>query len=325
MRFTAPFLAALAVLAIDVDAKEHSQRLAPSVRQNHKRLSQSHSTGLAERGLDFGPFRGGKGTWFNVAENEVDCGGYYKPSDFVVALNQGQYGNLDARSPYCDQYISITSNGKTATAKIVDACPESPDACHWGALDMSTGLFQFFAGLDVGVIDIQWHLLGDDHDNSGSGSSGGGSSGSNPQPPSHKEDPKPPKASNPPPAPPKAQPSKAKAAPPSNKAGKQSSPAVNLHTQVGITTPTEKKEPTKPHHTNTITTTKNTTASASKNSKGSTDAKAVKLTSAKAAAATVAKAQDDTAPAEKNNIANMMGVVHGFEHIVNHAHSAERR
>ncbi|KAL9932952.1 hypothetical protein V8E36_008207 [Tilletia maclaganii] len=109
-----------------------------------------------------GPFLGVKGTWYKLETGEVDCGGYYTHADHVVALNQDQYGNLDSRSPYCGHKIRITANGKSALATIVDACPKSPKNCHWGALDMSKGLFSHFADLSVGELDISWHLVDGD-------------------------------------------------------------------------------------------------------------------------------------------------------------------
>ncbi|KAE8219612.1 hypothetical protein CF319_g6721 [Tilletia indica] len=172
---TSRFLILLAVVATAAQAKSADHRNAPTIRNEHKRHAQNRT--LASRDLHPGPFTGGHGTWFNVEENEVDCGGFYKHTDFVVALNQPQYGNLDARSPYCNRYIEITANGKTATAKVVDACPESSGACHFGSLDMSIGLFQFFDSLDKGVIDIKWSLK-DGSDGDG-GDNGNGDDGSN--------------------------------------------------------------------------------------------------------------------------------------------------
>ncbi|KAK0546498.1 hypothetical protein OC845_004576 [Tilletia horrida] len=164
----AAVLATLAALAALTEANEH--RAAPSVRDNHSRFATRQAQALSPRLLSAGARIGGQGTWFNVEENEVDCGGFYKSSDFVVALNQPMYGNLNAKSPFCDRWITVYANGKSAKAKIVDACPESSDACHHGSLDMSQGLFKYFAGLDVGVIDIHWTM---DDGTSGDGEVGG--------------------------------------------------------------------------------------------------------------------------------------------------------
>ncbi|KAJ7694179.1 RlpA-like double-psi beta-barrel-protein domain-containing protein-containing protein, partial [Mycena rosella] len=76
------------------------------------------------------------------------CGTTNSPSDFIVALNSPQYGNGE----HCYEMIVITYNGKTAQAQIVDECP----GCPWAGLDFSTGLFDYFASPDKGVIYGAW-------------------------------------------------------------------------------------------------------------------------------------------------------------------------
>ncbi|EIW84969.1 plant expansin, partial [Coniophora puteana RWD-64-598 SS2] len=76
------------------------------------------------------------------------CGATNSPSDFIVALNSAQYGS----GGYCFQMITITYNGKTTQAQITDECP----GCPYGGLDMSTGLFDFFADPSAGVIYGEW-------------------------------------------------------------------------------------------------------------------------------------------------------------------------
>ncbi|PWN49203.1 hypothetical protein IE53DRAFT_303867, partial [Violaceomyces palustris] len=80
------------------------------------------------------------------------CGNYNQDSDFIVALNAGQYGNMGQRSSWCGQSIAITYAGVTQYATVQDACP----GCPWGGLDMSPGLFQAFAPLDKGVFQMSW-------------------------------------------------------------------------------------------------------------------------------------------------------------------------
>ncbi|KZP20854.1 hypothetical protein FIBSPDRAFT_696712, partial [Athelia psychrophila] len=76
------------------------------------------------------------------------CGHESQPGDFIVAMNSGQYDG----GKYCGQTISITYNGKTAQATVVDECP----GCGPNGLDMSTGLFQFFAPESKGVLEGTW-------------------------------------------------------------------------------------------------------------------------------------------------------------------------
>ncbi|KAJ6623452.1 RlpA-like double-psi beta-barrel-protein domain-containing protein-containing protein [Mycena sp. CBHHK59/15] len=80
------------------------------------------------------------------------CGTTNSPSDFIVALNSPQYDN----GQHCYEMIEITYNGKSARAQIVDECP----GCPWGALDFSTGLFDYFASEDKGAIYGSWVFSG---------------------------------------------------------------------------------------------------------------------------------------------------------------------
>ncbi|KIJ25692.1 hypothetical protein M422DRAFT_144808, partial [Sphaerobolus stellatus SS14] len=76
------------------------------------------------------------------------CGITNVPTDFVIALDSDQFGT----GQDCFKTITITSQGKTTNAQIVDKCP----GCPFGGIDMSTSLFQFFADLGVGVLEVDW-------------------------------------------------------------------------------------------------------------------------------------------------------------------------
>ncbi|KIO13402.1 hypothetical protein M404DRAFT_60363, partial [Pisolithus tinctorius Marx 270] len=71
------------------------------------------------------------------------CGQTNVASDF-------QYGG----GQYCFQMITITVNGKTAQAQIMDECPGCPDE----GLDFSQGLFTFFSDLSAGVLYGTWNF-----------------------------------------------------------------------------------------------------------------------------------------------------------------------
>ncbi|KAI0262548.1 riboflavin-aldehyde forming enzyme [Gloeopeniophorella convolvens] len=88
----------------------------------------------------------GRGTWFDVGLGA--CGEYNVNSDLIVALATPDYAN----GAHCDKKITITANGRTATALVRDECP----SCAQGSIDMSPSLFQHFAGLDVGVVQVTW-------------------------------------------------------------------------------------------------------------------------------------------------------------------------
>ncbi|KNZ74310.1 hypothetical protein J132_07362 [Termitomyces sp. J132] len=71
----------------------------------------------------------------------------------VVALNSAQYGQ-GFPGPNCFKKITMTYQGKKTTATIVDKCP----GCPVGGLDLSVGLFTFFAPESQGVIFGEWNF-----------------------------------------------------------------------------------------------------------------------------------------------------------------------
>ncbi|PFH52395.1 hypothetical protein AMATHDRAFT_56917 [Amanita thiersii Skay4041] len=78
------------------------------------------------------------------------CGGVFSNSDFIVAINQAQYGGGEN----CFKDITIHAQGKQTTAKIVDKCM----GCPYGGLDFSRGLFNFFASEGEGIIYGAWNF-----------------------------------------------------------------------------------------------------------------------------------------------------------------------
>ncbi|THH13223.1 hypothetical protein EW146_g6970 [Bondarzewia mesenterica] len=88
----------------------------------------------------------GRGTFFEVGLGA--CGNTNTDSDLIVALAAADYAN----GSHCGQQITITANGKTATATVEDKCP----GCSSGDLDMSPSLFQTFAAESVGVVQVTW-------------------------------------------------------------------------------------------------------------------------------------------------------------------------
>jgi len=109
---------------------------------------------LAERGYEYNNQRA---TWWTVGE--VACGGSYSTEGFYVALSQETFG-YQGNSPYCYRAVVISYGGKTANAQIVDACVGCSDYSPW-ALDLSTGLFEHFAPMSVGVLSIDWSFADD--------------------------------------------------------------------------------------------------------------------------------------------------------------------
>ncbi|KAJ6502859.1 hypothetical protein C8R47DRAFT_1107014 [Mycena vitilis] len=102
-------------------------------------------------------------TFYDTNTGPDACTGKnHKDSDYYVAMDHRLYG--DDGSACCGKQVSITANGKTATATCVDECMtcDAP-----GSLDLTKGLFRFFSGgdLNVGVLTGTWHYV----DGSGGG------------------------------------------------------------------------------------------------------------------------------------------------------------
>ncbi|KAF9520838.1 hypothetical protein BS47DRAFT_1335511, partial [Hydnum rufescens UP504] len=91
----------------------------------------------------------GQATYFAVGLGA--CGQYNVASDFIVALNTAQYGS-GSPGPECFKKITITYNGKSVGATIMDECP----TCGYGSLDLSQGLFEQFADTSVGEFSMTW-------------------------------------------------------------------------------------------------------------------------------------------------------------------------
>ncbi|KAG5728381.1 hypothetical protein E4T56_gene19164 [Termitomyces sp. T112] len=78
------------------------------------------------------------------------CGQTNGRNDFIVALNQEQFGNGEN----CFKTITITYGGKSTQATIVDECME----CPYAALDFSPGLFDFFGPESAGYLYGSWEF-----------------------------------------------------------------------------------------------------------------------------------------------------------------------
>ncbi|KAF8151970.1 hypothetical protein K438DRAFT_1778627 [Mycena galopus ATCC 62051] len=128
---------------------------AASVMANNHNDARSHSA-IAQR-INNSTFSLGKRatytnkefTWYPTDTGPDACTGQnHQDSDFYVAMGFNQYGDGSA---CCNRQLSITVNGKTATATCVDECASCPEV---GQLDFTKGLFEYFTGGDLGVGEI---------------------------------------------------------------------------------------------------------------------------------------------------------------------------
>jgi len=143
-------LASLVGFAVAVDVHQRSE-----FRKSHINRANSLEKRFSGQGMFHGQGTlqkrfSGQGTYF--LDGLGACGEWSKPSDFIVALNTCQYDG----GAYCHKQLVIHAQGRSTTATVMDECP----TCGCGSLDFSQGLFEFFADLGVGVLDISWQWAG---------------------------------------------------------------------------------------------------------------------------------------------------------------------
>lgn len=146
MRFTSIFstavLASLAFVDGVLGAKlhvVHAGAKAHAGREIAKRDSGAHQLAKRFSNARFSFFATGLGA----------CGHFNNPGDFIVALNHQQYDE----GGHCGETITISYGGKSTTATIMDRCEE----CPFGALDFTTGLFDFFGPESAGYLYGTWN------------------------------------------------------------------------------------------------------------------------------------------------------------------------
>ncbi|EKM55664.1 uncharacterized protein PHACADRAFT_256446 [Phanerochaete carnosa HHB-10118-sp] len=103
-------------------------------------LGQNHTLSKRFDDARFSYYEAGQGA----------CGATNSDSDSIVALNSAQF----AGGSNCFQMITISYNGKSTQAQITDECP----GCPYGGLDLTPGLFSFFASEDAGIIYGTWNF-----------------------------------------------------------------------------------------------------------------------------------------------------------------------
>ncbi|KAK4683399.1 hypothetical protein P7C73_g6874, partial [Tremellales sp. Uapishka_1] len=130
----------------DRNVHEQSRQLARS----RAHIRRNPFAGLNAEALAKRDSYSGRATFFDVGLGA--CGNTNVASDFIVAQNTAQFASSQYPAPNCGKSITISYNGKTATATIEDECP----TCDYGSLDMSRGLFDHFASEDLGEFQMTW-------------------------------------------------------------------------------------------------------------------------------------------------------------------------
>ncbi|KAH7908398.1 RlpA-like double-psi beta-barrel-protein domain-containing protein-containing protein [Hygrophoropsis aurantiaca] len=141
-----PILSLIFSLALSLSSVSASGHSDTPRRHHSTDVSSVRAAGDLQVYDKRGSYDNSRFTYF--ADGLGACGATSQPGDFIVALNSDQYGS----GGFCYKSITISYAGKTTTAIVVDECP----GCPYGALDFSTGLFEFFSPLSVGVIYGDW-------------------------------------------------------------------------------------------------------------------------------------------------------------------------
>ncbi|KAL6303393.1 hypothetical protein BKA93DRAFT_750563 [Sparassis latifolia] len=106
-------------------------------------------TDISRRATISGPYTDAQFTVYDPGLGA--CGITNVPSDFVVALDSDQYGS-GYPGPNCFLSITIQVGNTTAIAQITEECP----SCPLYGLQLTPGLFEVFAALEVGVLYGTW-------------------------------------------------------------------------------------------------------------------------------------------------------------------------
>lgn len=78
------------------------------------------------------------------------CGETNTDSDAVAAVSSAVYNSGGG----CNKVATISYNGKSTTARVVDLCP----SCATGSIDVSPTVFQALSPLSAGRIQVTWEL-----------------------------------------------------------------------------------------------------------------------------------------------------------------------
>jgi len=118
----------------------------PAIFHRHEQLAKRSEGDLQL----YKRFSGARWSFYNTETgNAGSCGQFLSNSGFTVAVNQAQM--VDS---FCFKTITMTYGGRTTTATVEDTCP----GCPWGGLDLSPGLFSFFAPQSIGIIYGEWEF-----------------------------------------------------------------------------------------------------------------------------------------------------------------------
>ncbi|KAI9822753.1 MAG: hypothetical protein M1832_002986 [Thelocarpon impressellum] len=91
-------------------------------------------------------------TWYEVGLGS--CGTTNSGTEDVVALSKDLMGSVSNGNPMCGRKITISLNGKTKTATVVDKCGD----CKYGSVDLSKSLYDAF-GFDGRAPGATWSFL----------------------------------------------------------------------------------------------------------------------------------------------------------------------
>ncbi|KAH9478685.1 hypothetical protein JR316_0009143 [Psilocybe cubensis] len=140
-------LASALLVLSDVDAFTIHRRESIAHKNRLPRAIPISERNITSRSLEK-RFDGARLTFYNAGLGA--CGKTNSDSEFVAAMNADQY----AGGAHCFESVTIIVGSKTQSAQIVDVCT----GCPFAGLDLSQGLFEFFASTSVGVLTGSWNF-----------------------------------------------------------------------------------------------------------------------------------------------------------------------
>ncbi|PPR05828.1 hypothetical protein CVT26_010108 [Gymnopilus dilepis] len=141
------FLFFLSFLAWILPVQVSARHGLPAIFHRHQDLARRSEGDLQL----YKRFTGARWSFYNTQTgNAGSCGQFLSNSGHTVAVN------VEQMTPsFCGKTIRMTYGGRSTTATVQDTCP----GCPWGGLDLSPGLFSFFAPQSVGIIYGEWEFV----------------------------------------------------------------------------------------------------------------------------------------------------------------------
>jgi hypothetical protein len=118
---------------------------APAVHRSHHEVAKRMEGTLAKRAS------GVRMTFYGTDTGGDACTGHgHSDNDWVIAIST----EIPNAMSHCNKKVKISYQGKSTVASVIDLCA----SCSPEQIDLTKGLFQFFAPLDKGIFYGDWEF-----------------------------------------------------------------------------------------------------------------------------------------------------------------------